>query len=162
MRTTNGNQNISVLQQKHAYLNCIWSPPPPERRENLLALLKVRDEQPCLEPSVSEMEAMCETSLTSSASAPGSQPVPCLSLWGCAGCQPCCSFVLGKVMGLWCKWRSTGNHRLDLAPDHLHHFFLLWELGYPGWRMYSFLLRLLLVTMTRHLSLCRDLLHKSV
>lgn len=133
MRTTNGNQKILVLQQKHTYLNCILSPPT-EKRQKLLALLKVRDEQRCLEPSVSEMEAMCETSLPGSASAPDSQPVPCLLLWSWAGCQPCCSFVLRKTMVFWCKWRSTENHCTDLAPDHLHHFFLLWDLGSPWWK----------------------------
>lgn len=158
MRKTNGNRNISVLQQKHTYLIFLWSPPT-ERRENLLALLYVRD---CLQPSASEMEAMCEASLSSSACASPSYPVPCLVLWGSAGCQPYCSFVLKTMMGLWCKWRSTGNHCADLAPDHLHHFFLLWDLGSPWWKTYSFLLCLLLVTMIRHLLLCRDLLYKSV
>lgn len=40
MRTTNGNQNISVLQQKHAYLNCIWSPPPPREERKPFSALK--------------------------------------------------------------------------------------------------------------------------
>lgn len=107
---------------RNTYLNCIWSPPT-ERRENLLALIKVRDKQHRLEPSVSAMEAMCETSLTSLASAPNSQPAPCLLLQGWAGCQPCCSIVLSKMMVLWCKWRSTENHCTDVVRDHLHRFF---------------------------------------
>ena len=42
MRITNGNQKILVLQQKHTYLDCVWSPPHREERKPFSTLKSER------------------------------------------------------------------------------------------------------------------------
>lgn len=158
MRTTNGNQKILAFQQKHLLKLHLVTPHREERKpfsthksERQTALSRAK----CFSDggdvwNIPHQLGQCSQFPTCTMPiTAGLSRLPAL-LFHCA--QQDDGFVMQmkvdwKPLHWCCSWPP--------AP----FFFLLWDPGSPWWKIYSFLLYLLLGTITRYLLLCRDLLY---